>query len=476
MANTINNLWAGLSTNRLTFSEEEVGAGILYKGSVVSNQLNGIAYNLYEMVDFIQRTGGLYNSKKVYKLDNIVSIIRKDLSGPVRVEQYRCISTLEGGIVNTPPILRAVYDEKAKIPMFQGGVVDTANWVRCDVVGYGEIYQERTSFGNTDIKLFSVAIPPAIDSPNVKIEGKYSMVVYFEDKVSSFDISLEGSFTKTLGDEVILLPNRLGINAPEISFSNYRSNVTDYGEEGDFHKLMPCGIRFQYSEKSGETGIFLRVRDGVRKIVISGSGSYVDVNLNRDIEKIENYIVLPVRTGGGFGDFDAIGMIEQRDYNLPIEMQYKMGLFKLGASTTFNDEDRTRSPLWGKDSTETSALFSMFAKIRGSYKIPQWQGAFIRNLGENLIPGLPSNTPVRPIASFQGDAIRNITGQSFEGRNNVVSSPSSAFAINLGRQGGFNDGGTYKLAQVSFDASRAVPTSHDNHPSNVSTQFYYKAF
>lgn len=78
---TINNKWSALSTNRINFSEEEVGVGILYKGAVVSNQLNGLGFAIYEMLDFIQRTGGLYNSAKKYLGDDVVSILRRIIQG-----------------------------------------------------------------------------------------------------------------------------------------------------------------------------------------------------------------------------------------------------------------------------------------------------------------------------------------------------------------------------------------------------------
>lgn len=475
---TINTLWAGLSTNRLSFSEEEIGAGILYKGAVVSNQLNGIAYNLYDMMDFVQRTGGFYNAAKKYHLNNVVSILRKDLSGPLRMEQYLCVADVEGGIVNKPPILRAAYDPNAKMPIFEGGAIDTANWQRCDVVGYGEIYQERSNFDFAkDIKLFGINNLASIDSPSQRIYGEYDIVVYFEDKVTSMHITLDGSYTKTLNNEIVIMPNRLGATSPEISISRYRSNITDYGDENDFHQLMPCGLRFQYSNAvRGDNGIFLRLRDGVKKITIRGSGEYIDVQLNRDVEPLSDYIVIPARSDGGFADFDEIGMLQDRDYNLPVEMQYKMGLFKLLASTAYDGEDKTLSPLWGKDPAQTSALFTMLAKVRGSYKIPKWQGVFRRNLGENLIQGVPQDTPTRPLGSLQGDAIRDIVG-TIENHHEPIRASGvfrrmehiTGYAMNP-------PGPATESRKAEFKTSFVVPTSFENRPTNVSVQYYYKAF
>lgn len=267
------------------------------------------------------------------------------------------------------------------------------------------------------------------------------------------------------------MPNRLGATSPEISISRYRSNITDYGDENDFHQLMPCGLRFQYSNAvRGDNGIFLRLREGVKKITIRGSGEYIDVQLNRDVEPLSDYIVIPARSDGGFADFDEIGMLQDRDYNLPVEMQYKMGLFKLLASTAYDGEDKTLSPLWGKDPAQTSALFTMLAKVRGSYKIPKWQGVFRRNLGENLIQGVPQDTPARPLGSLQGDAIRNIKGTALTYSKYHKDTGSGCFNITSNQESGplLN---APPGASINFDASRVVPTSFENRPTNVSVQY-----
>lgn len=485
---TINNKWSELSTNRINFNEEEVGVGILYKGAVVSNQLNGLGFAIYEMLDFIQRTGGLYNSAKKYLGDDVVSILRKDHTGPLRVEQYRCISTSENGITNLPPIMNAAYDENDRIPIFQGGYVDTRFWVRCDVLGYGEIYQERTDFSNTQcIRLFNFSEIDTIDASSAKIQGEYNFTVYFEDKVTSFTVKLEGAYTKTLTDEVVILPNRLGIQSPEIFFSNVRSNIIDYGEENDFHSLMPFGIRFEYNESLDDSSIYMRLRPGIRKITIAGLGQYVDVELQRDVELISNYTIIPVRSGGGFDAFNEIGTIESKDYNVPVEMQYKLGLYKLSAEASgFTPDENTTpndSPLWGNDKNAGAALFGYLYKIRGTWQVPQWQGAFLRNVEENKIPGLPEDTPVRPIGSFQGDAIRLSTSTAsaegtFEGgRGNL----SGAFkSLGNGGEYALNNGAfTSRLLKIALSLNTSalnIPTSHDTHPANVAVQFYYKAF
>lgn len=71
---SIKNLWAQTATNRQIFSDEEVKKGITYQGPVVSNQLNGIAYDLYSYVDQLQRGGAFWSPFKLYNEGDIVRV------------------------------------------------------------------------------------------------------------------------------------------------------------------------------------------------------------------------------------------------------------------------------------------------------------------------------------------------------------------------------------------------------------------
>lgn len=525
---TINNVWAELSINRSTFTEEEIGSGIVYKGNVVSNQLNGVVYNIYDMLDFIQRSGGLYNSTKKYFNGDFVSVVRNGNTGPVRVEQYRCITTNENGIEDNPPILNAVYDEDDRIPIFQGGYANLEEWIRCDVVGAGEVDQTRlfktsdkvvdiptqpsesaeattetadatTTEGDNEatmptyqapetaayIKVFSLGDVVELDHSSETFSSSFNMTIYLDDKVTSFTCILQGVFTKTLDDNIVLLPNRIGSTTPEIIFKDVRSNVEDFGEENDFHSLMPFGVRFEYSGNSADQNIYMRVRKGVKKIVLTGYSTYINPQLNNDAEPLENYIVIPVRSNGGLENFEEIGNIVSKDFTLPVAMQYKMGLYKLNTESTgwekTEDNENKDSPFWGKDKNATSPLFGMLHKVRGTYNVPPYQGVFLRNLGEEKISGLV-DVPIRGIANFQGDAIRKSPdgiagGGTFEGGRGNLSGGFSS----LGNAGSYalNNGSftsSFLKIGFSFAAALNMPTSHDIHPSNISVQFYYRAF
>lgn len=487
---TINNVWASLSTNRTTFNENEIGEGILYKGPVISNQLNGVLFDVYSMLDTIQRSGGLWSSIKTYFAGDVVTILHKPEQGALRVEEYVCVSKTSS--TNKPPLKNATYDAEVKVPVFMGGIPDKTQWVRCDSDQAGSIYLERKSFNDKDIKLFTS--PKNLtnnENVSVPISGKYNLTVYSSRGITSFTCELKGCYLKDEEGVLKIATNRLGFKAPEIYFSNLFTTVTDYGEVENFHSMMPLGIRFQYSSLSQYEGcVFMRVDSSVTKVVVEGVGSYVNANILRDVNKLEDCVVIPPRNGGGFGIFEEVGRLVDYDFQLTPSQQYHKGLFKCQYSSYYGaSSDKKNSPLWvvGQD----SGLFSYLAQVRGSWQIPMWAGAFRRNMEENKITP-NTEQPQRVIATQQGDAIRNITGgygsegntdrPSGNGGNWAAYGSNAYKAIgaitnkdgnNVGTSTSFHSsGGIY----FNFNASKVVPTSSENRPINIAVQYYYQAF
>lgn len=487
---TINNIWAGLSTNKTSFTEADVGQGILYKGSVVSNQLNGVCNAIYQMIDLLQRTGGLYNSNKTYFYNNVVSVIRATGATPPHLKYYRCISDDERGVrgLSNAPVLGGTYDEFADIPLFQGGVANTALWEAADPSGLAAVYQTKTDFDSSKIvKLFNLQELVSLDKYSHRVRGEFQMSVFYDSnadtpdaeediRVTTFIIKLYGLYSKHPDGTIAVLPNRLSIPAPEIEFLEVRTNVADYGEENDFKSLSPFGIRFEYNNdlgSSADTSIYMRVRPGVKRVVIDGESESINVTLNQEVEPLADYLVIPVRERGIFEDFANLGDVVFRDYELPAEMQYFQGLFKLSASSrSLHSRADTDSAMWGKDKTATSPLFGVLKKIRGNLIVPPYQGAFLRNLGEHNIPGIGEGVPIRSPGSEQTDAIRKITG-SFTGRD--YKSTGAFWGAELADVK-LNSAGGNNLSVIGFDVSRVTPVSHDNHPRNIAGHMFYKAF
>lgn len=220
---TINMIWAALTTNKQTFSEQEIGAGINYKGPVVSNQLNGIATDLYQMLDFEQRTGGFYNPLKKYKTDNIVTILREDVGIGKRIEYFRCKIPEGDEIVGEHPYIQGQYDDNGDIPIMKGGFVNADKWERMNFEVKKDLQsveitnpldgsweemgkQDTTQGGCSVLKIWEIPKPqPTAVDPveGKKIYGKYKVELWYEENLY-FDGLKNNSFSSEyFGDDAV---------------------------------------------------------------------------------------------------------------------------------------------------------------------------------------------------------------------------------------------------------------------------------
>lgn len=118
-----------------------------------------------------------------------------------------------------------------------------------------------------------------------------------------------------------------------------------------------------------------------------------------------------------------------------------------------------------------------FPKLAAAYPhgfLPDLRGEFIR--GWDNARGID---PYRVILSLQEDAIRNITGEfsvAYRDRQNLTQPPGGAFSEIARFNSTLKIGDSDDWGRVySFDASRVVPVSHDNHPRNVAFMYIVKA-
>ncbi|MCL6381502.1 MULTISPECIES: shufflon system plasmid conjugative transfer pilus tip adhesin PilV [Pectobacterium] len=111
----------------------------------------------------------------------------------------------------------------------------------------------------------------------------------------------------------------------------------------------------------------------------------------------------------------------------------------------------------------------VLASLYPSGKVPDFRGYFPRGWdnGRGIDPD--SN---RAMLSYQGDAIRNITGEFNPGGSSVWG--SGVFSA-YGWPKPSNSGAAGDSAIVKFDASNVVPTAEENRPKNVAVMFIIKA-
>lgn len=86
-------------------------------------------------------------------------------------------------------------------------------------------------------------------------------------------------------------------------------------------------------------------------------------------------------------------------------------------------------------------------------------------------------TATTPVGTFQGDAIRNITGTfGAEGlsRDTGESSASGALYHEARAHRAYGATGYVGAARIGLDASRVVPTASENRPKNFSLNFFIK--
>jgi hypothetical protein len=110
------------------------------------------------------------------------------------------------------------------------------------------------------------------------------------------------------------------------------------------------------------------------------------------------------------------------------------------------------------------------------FLVEDWRGLFVRGAGQNSRYKAANNTPYNggDIGEFTGDAIRNFTG----GWANLpaVTSGASAWGACAWQQAGSIAAATNPIsngsANLNIDASRVVPTSHENRPASISAAVF----
>lgn len=135
--------------------------------------------------------------------------------------------------------------------------------------------------------------------------------------------------------------------------------------------------------------------------------------------------------------------------------------------------------------TEYANLYSAIGVCWGTgngsttFNLPDLRGMFLRGVsgdsgndadaeGRIVLNDYGGNTG-NQVGSYQGDAIRNITG-SFGGHS--YNTTDGAFAFSSGNH--YAESGGSKVGAVSFDASNVVPTGSENRPKNVYVNYIIK--
>ncbi len=124
-------------------------------------------------------------------------------------------------------------------------------------------------------------------------------------------------------------------------------------------------------------------------------------------------------------------------------------------------------------SSFSTATYPNLAIAYPSGVLPDLRGEFMRGWDDGR--GVDSS---RNLLSFQGDAIRNITGKTVASKYGAwLDTPSGAFSsISTSYQESLTTiAATQNLLSSVFDASRVVPTANENRPRNIAFNYIVRA-
>ena len=119
----------------------------------------------------------------------------------------------------------------------------------------------------------------------------------------------------------------------------------------------------------------------------------------------------------------------------------------------------------------TASQYPKLALAYPALRLPDLRGEFIRGWDDSR--GVDSG---RSLLSAQGDAIRNITGRV----DNAVTSAKNSYLGAMQYQGSSyisvqSGGVNVDAMNISFDASRIVPTASENRPRNIAFNYIVRA-
>lgn len=99
--NPIIMIWGENTTNKITFTQSEIGQGIAYQGPVVSNQLNGVMNLVFTSIRHTQTTGELYDDTQTYNPSQYCSQL-VSTNGIVKISYFQ--NTSSSANKGTPPL------------------------------------------------------------------------------------------------------------------------------------------------------------------------------------------------------------------------------------------------------------------------------------------------------------------------------------------------------------------------------------
>ena len=369
----LNKRWCEESSNKINFTNTEFQNGIAYKGSIVSNQLNGVSYVLSQILQFNQATGGYYSNTMTYFKGNFVDIIHIGLDHPMQRESYICIDDAEGaGITNRAPVKDAIIDNQNGVEVYSGGSVNSQYWRRVDIGASQKIVPQEVNIsekpeGSSFLYMTELLRLPSLnytegDEPIKNIESNIWITTHLGNKSYSVNMKINGTF--------VLNAKKTAYNAPkdyfnmpvpnvsfgeviwndgesvensyqpkyELSYTNVLSNASVNANSLYNGTITPYGFNVIVGYSTSSTGqrfwaLYLGFQEA-DKVTMSGE-STIALSLNNQVNSTNITIcnVIPVRPNGGANGYKEL--MELREYDTPsnttsqIMLHYSKGEIEL---------------------------------------------------------------------------------------------------------------------------------------------------
>lgn len=444
--------WASNTNNRIQVDAVTRETGIVYKGPIVSNQLNGMAYDIYSSVMYNQFTGGAYSNALTYNEGQYCVVYWKsNASQQGRFLKCICINKSEEGITAVPPIKGASVTTLNGVDTFNGGQLDKDNWTFFEeapfvTTRFSVPFKSTTQNEFSQYTLFTLddyiylSDEEFATAPLTKvIEGSFNCLVSKSNdnqvNYAYYSFPLKFKVTYTLAK----MTNTQGIvtyqgyllstEAPYQSVEIEYGYISSYFHSDSFFPAppaskaianpfvyygLPWGLAFGLDADRNEGVVsFNVVSCGLDTLIMEGTTNASMTITKGLFTSALKKLWFPVRPYGGSNVISSVGLV------------YPRAIGTAPISDTQNASWRGQLSLSGIPDLITTGdvpidsdecFYGSVIKhvVSGVGKISD----YLKDI-QDQFPRLMNTNTSRP-GTVQGDAIRNITGEWISLTNNLV--------------------------------------------------------
>lgn len=439
--NPIIMIWGANTTNRITFTQSEIGQGIAYQGPVVSNQLNGVMNLVFTSIRHTQTTGELYDNTQTYNPSQYCSQL-VSTNGIVKISYFQ--NTSISANTGTPPLSGDTSSNQNDVAILTDNsnlTQDSTNWSKVIV----------------DSTLIKTANPTA---SNMYQLVNLSNQTFGEMRIKTYNAS--GNLHCVFDLDIYTMMGEIQFNIKNVLYSStIRQSSTTYSSYANIF-FMGFGLVLT----SG--GLYFAVTNNTlcTKIEVEYSKMNFIPTLQQTSLPAPNQStakIYAIRNGGGsfIQDLGVIKSDYRANGNTPLGETLEYYLFSNGFVR------------WTSAMTLDSNYFHQWANGGfGSLNVDV-SDRVLRNVGTNA---------TQNIGNLLEDAIRNITGtlEAYTSPKDGAAS-SNLNCFDTSTNGGVFGGGSkgyrrYSAYDLTFNASRQVPTANENRVKSLTIMAVIQAF